>query len=485
MEKMHAAASTSQTAATSANAKHRAAQGQGGGVAGDFLGLLASLSDDLMATVVQDTAVPDGSVLTTPEAPASTHSSADTTLMSSLLALQAGFAGNNTAGVTPNQQQSTSTLVSNSSPSLAGPAAITANSNAQPASTLVLNSSPSLAGSAPSTNNRPSPSPLSLSTEMLAVGSRGVALASTGGELGLVAQTAAFDGALEAEAALQSGTAATGAGKKVTAARGLPSGLSTVESWSARAGSNPRPEGAERTAAITNLTASLPTNGATAALPEALALAAGRSATFQDNPSTANTAAPTESLAGLLVQEGQNGGRSGEGRGSSAGQNPDTQGLYSIGAAGAEPTAPGENPMFDLGAALPTEDSVAEQVAYWVNQNIQNAELTVEHDGHPVQVTVSLNGNEAHVSFTSDQNETRALLDAGVAQLRDLLESQGLVLSGMSVGEASTQGQSNQPNGQRGSAPTDARQTTVESHAPTRHTGRADVISDQAVDVFV
>lgn len=48
------------------------------------------------------------------------------------------------------------------------------------------------------------------------------------------------------------------------------------------------------------------------------------------------------------------------------------------------------------------EDRVAEQVAYWVNQKTQNAELTLQRDGHPVEVSVSLSGNEAHVSFRGD-----------------------------------------------------------------------------------
>ncbi len=43
------------------------------------------------------------------------------------------------------------------------------------------------------------------------------------------------------------------------------------------------------------------------------------------------------------------------------------------------------------------EEPMADQVAYWVNQNTQNAEMTLEHDGQPVQVSVSLSGNEAHV----------------------------------------------------------------------------------------
>ena len=85
------------------------------------------------------------------------------------------------------------------------------------------------------------------------------------------------------------------------------------------------------------------------------------------------------------------------------------------------------------------EEQVAEQVAYWVNQKTQNAELTLTRDGQPVEVSVSLSGNEAHVSFRSDQAQTRELLDQSMAQLSDLLRSEGLVLSGMTVGTSSGQ----------------------------------------------
>lgn len=65
---------------------------------------------------------------------------------------------------------------------------------------------------------------------------------------------------------------------------------------------------------------------------------------------------------------------------------------------------------------IPMEDQIAEQVAYWVHQKTQNAELTIDRDGQPVEVSVSLTGNEAHVAFRSDQSQTRDMLDTSVAQ---------------------------------------------------------------------
>lgn len=87
------------------------------------------------------------------------------------------------------------------------------------------------------------------------------------------------------------------------------------------------------------------------------------------------------------------------------------------------------------GASFTGEESLAEQVAFWVNNNHQSAELTLQRDGQPVQVRVQLSGNEAHVTFGSDQAQTRQALHAEIEQLRQLLQEQGLVLTGASVGQ--------------------------------------------------
>ncbi len=127
---------------------------------------------------------------------------------------------------------------------------------------------------------------------------------------------------------------------------------------------------------------------------------------------------------------------------------------------------------------------MAEQVAYWLGESLQNAELTVSHDGRPVEVSVSLSGNEAHVAFRSDQSETRELLDAGVAQLHDMLRSEGLVLSGVTVGSSggrgAPDGEGRPPRGQPGGR---HGQGLV---APAAAPGRSAAgITDRSVDVFV
>ena len=132
------------------------------------------------------------------------------------------------------------------------------------------------------------------------------------------------------------------------------------------------------------------------------------------------------------------------------------------------------------------EEQVADQVAYWVNQKTQNAEMTLDRDGQPVQVTVSLSGSEAHVTFRSDQAQTRELLDSSMSQLRDLLRDEGLVLAGTTVGTTARDGASPNDSGQRESREGERRTQVVASvpaaGAPALRPGGA---PDRAVDIFV
>ncbi|MFN4120639.1 flagellar hook-length control protein FliK [Acidovorax sp.] len=143
--------------------------------------------------------------------------------------------------------------------------------------------------------------------------------------------------------------------------------------------------------------------------------------------------------------------------------------------------------VFGDPAQAAAEDQVAEQVTYWVNQKTQNAELTLQREGQPVEVSVSLSGNEAHVTFRSDQAETRELLDRSMSQLSELLRSEGLVLSGMSVGTsardgggAGEAGQQRQREGGR-----QAQVVSSASAAGNAAAAREGVARDGTVDIFV
>ena len=80
------------------------------------------------------------------------------------------------------------------------------------------------------------------------------------------------------------------------------------------------------------------------------------------------------------------------------------------------------------------ETAVATQVAVWVSQHVQSAELKLDaQGGDPVEVSISLAGNQATVEFRCDTPETREVLNRAADQLHAMLLSEGLVLSGVSV----------------------------------------------------
>ena len=116
-----------------------------------------------------------------------------------------------------------------------------------------------------------------------------------------------------------------------------------------------------------------------------------------------------------------------------------------MGAAGAGMQGGGQNSS-DLGQNLSGQESapaereqeVSEQVAFWVHQKVQNASLSIQHEGKPIQVQVQLNGQEAHVRFAADDEQARQLLADSQSQLRELLQAQGLNLSGVSVDAGGT-----------------------------------------------
>lgn len=87
------------------------------------------------------------------------------------------------------------------------------------------------------------------------------------------------------------------------------------------------------------------------------------------------------------------------------------------------------------------EQTVADTVSYWVTQGVQNAEMTLDgFGGESIGVSISLKGDEAHINFRTDQPEVRQILEGAVGHLKDLLSSEGLVLSGVSVGGSGQEG---------------------------------------------
>ncbi len=135
-------------------------------------------------------------------------------------------------------------------------------------------------------------------------------------------------------------------------------------------------------------------------------------------------------------------------------------------------------------AAVVADTAVAETVSYWASQGVQTAELTLEGFGdEPVEVSILLNGDQAQIDFRTDQAGVRQVLEAAVAQLKDLLSSQGLQLAGVSVG---TSGKGSENGGERRPRPGGQQVTMVKTEpvgtAPKRAANQA---VGRSLDLFV
>lgn len=130
-------------------------------------------------------------------------------------------------------------------------------------------------------------------------------------------------------------------------------------------------------------------------------------------------------------------------------------------------------------------DGPAEQVTYWMQHNTQNAELTLDRDGQPVQVQVALTGDQAHVNLRSDQLEARQLLDAGRAQLQDMLAQQGLQLAGMTVGTGGGHGAQADQDGREPRRQGAQRASVPVAPMAGAALRRGQGASERGVDIFV
>ena len=136
------------------------------------------------------------------------------------------------------------------------------------------------------------------------------------------------------------------------------------------------------------------------------------------------------------------------------------------------------------GAEDQLAEQIAEQASYWVHQKTQNAELTLDQDGRPVEVHVALTGDQAQVRLRSDQLEARQLLDAGREQLQDMLQRQGLQLAGMTVGADGGHGAGARQDG-RESGRQGAQRATVQAALPVGAAVRGSGVGERSVDIFV
>lgn len=133
------------------------------------------------------------------------------------------------------------------------------------------------------------------------------------------------------------------------------------------------------------------------------------------------------------------------------------------------------------------ESMVADTVSYWVTQGVQNAELKLDgFGGEPVEVRISLKGDQAHIGFRTDQPEIRQMLEGAIGQLKDILKSEGLVLSGVSVGTSGHDGAGAQEQRNRPSLPQVGQASLMTTdQVPTPSQPRVNLAVGRAVDLFV
>lgn len=134
-------------------------------------------------------------------------------------------------------------------------------------------------------------------------------------------------------------------------------------------------------------------------------------------------------------------------------------------------------------AALSLESKVADTVSYWVTQGVQNAQLKLDgFGGESVDVSISLKGDEAHIGFRTDQPEIRQMLEGAVAELKELLANEGLMLSGVSVGASGQEGAG--PQEQRHRPGVRQANIVATEAAPTEKPRSANSSVGRTVDLF-
>lgn len=134
-----------------------------------------------------------------------------------------------------------------------------------------------------------------------------------------------------------------------------------------------------------------------------------------------------------------------------------------------------------------TQSYVAEQVSYWISNDVQKAEMKLDGLGEkPVEVSISMNGNQAHVAFRTDEVQARDALENASLQLKEMLQRDGVVLSGMSVG-TSAGGEPGAGGRQDRNARQGSKNVTVMVDQPARvdRTGNSKNTVGRALDLFV
>jgi flagellar hook-length control protein FliK len=177
---------------------------------------------------------------------------------------------------------------------------------------------------------------------------------------------------------------------------------------------------------------------------------------------------------------------------------------------GTDHVQPSEQPAGPIASVEPTSmtgqaaenmadimDELSGQVAYWAAQGTQRANLTVGGDrDNPLEVSIAMRDGEVHVAFEAAQDDIReALTTNAEALLRNMLESKGMTLGDVTVGQrppSPDQGAAT-PQERNGQNPDAAARMAPTAPAGATRTGqgisapmlrRPDIATTQKVDLF-
>lgn len=150
----------------------------------------------------------------------------------------------------------------------------------------------------------------------------------------------------------------------------------------------------------------------------------------------------------------------------------------------------GRQAMLTTGT-VPVEENVRGQLmepahsSFWTSGSMSNAEMKLDDiGGGSVDISISLSGKHAHVSFWSDESQTRVALESAGPTLREMLHREGVELSGITVGLVGTSlgseaGEGRAPRPKADFRPFKANDQTMAVEGPSplsrRHSGNLDV----------
>lgn len=95
--------------------------------------------------------------------------------------------------------------------------------------------------------------------------------------------------------------------------------------------------------------------------------------------------------------------------------------------------------------------AMAERVVWMTNANIQEAEIQLNpRELGPIGIKVTMNNDQANVSFVAQHASTREALEAAIPRLREMLSENGLQLGQSDVSQHSFKGREEQSEGMAG-----------------------------------